>query len=96
MKSTSVKHFAFILFIVHSFSVSAQTFQFGINLGRWVDDYAIDIDKVSDGSVLTTSTNTAFGLQGLYKLDDTGSIVWTFNEITGATSDFYSFLSIAS
>lgn len=93
MKSTSVKHFAFILFIVHSFSVSAQTFQFGINLGRWVEDYAIDIDKVSDGSVLTTSTNTAFGLQGLYKLDDTGSIVWTFNEITGATSDFYSFLS---
>lgn len=88
-----MKKIILIFLVINSINLNAQTYVYGGHIGGWIDDKAVDIDKISDGNILTTSANTSFGLKGLYKINDLGNIVWAFNEMTSTSQNFYSFLN---
>ncbi|MCF2876028.1 MULTISPECIES: T9SS type B sorting domain-containing protein [unclassified Tenacibaculum] len=68
-----------LLLLLSTFSYS-QCFDCGTNIGEWTDDYVEDIDKTSDGVVLTTlQRNFYSGI--IYKFDNNCNLVWSFNKL---------------
>src|SRR5665647_69169 len=79
-----------ILLIYVSNDVFTQEFKYGGNLGNWVQDWAIDMDITSDGSIIMSTDNQARywntysfkpedTFYGLTKIDNTGKIAWYFD-----------------
>ncbi len=76
-------------FLCFNISLFSQEFIYGGNIGNWVHDFAIDMDKTSDGSLIMTVDNQArywTGGQyasdtffGLHKIDKAGRLVWNFD-----------------
>jgi hypothetical protein len=75
-----------------SFQIAfSQSLLWNDNIGQWTDDYPIDIDKTSDGILVTSTvafTNT--NVKGLYKYDENGNLTWVFDFFDEFTA--YSFL----
>jgi hypothetical protein len=61
-----------------SIHLQCQTCIFGQGFGKSSDDKIVEIDKTSDGVVMTTSTDVNFGLNGLYRIDKQGGGLWGF------------------
>ena len=77
----------FICIVTHAFS---QKFIYGGNIGNWVHDWTVDMDKTSDGSLIMSTDNQARywatdvtyspdTFYGLYKIDKTGRLEWSFD-----------------
>lgn len=67
-----------IIFLIYSIFSYAQCFDCAENIGGWVDDYPEDIDKVSDGIILTTNQSN-FDEGVIYKYDFNCNLIWSFN-----------------
>ena len=70
----------------------SQSFEWGINIGQWTNDYPIDIDKTSDGVLITTTAN-GYETKGLYRYDSEGNEIWKFDFFDDF--DNYGFLASA-
>jgi hypothetical protein len=79
-----------LLFIGIINNAFSQEFKYGGNIGNWVNDWAIDMEKTSDGSLIMSTDNQArywsIGITyspetfyGLYKIDNTGKLEWSFD-----------------
>lgn len=66
------------LIFLNIVSVFSQSYEWGTNIGQWTNDIPIDIDKTSDGILITTSAN-GFETKGLYKYDPEGNVIWEFD-----------------
>ncbi|CAL2081418.1 T9SS type A sorting domain-containing protein [Tenacibaculum sp. 190524A05c] len=68
-----------ILFIVLllCFNLCAQSIIWGESIGGHTSDMPIDLDKTSNGVLLTTTTNNR--IKGLHKYDSEGNLVWQFD-----------------
>lgn len=81
-----------ILFLTYSTSFYSQCFDCGHSLGGHVEDYVVDIDKASDGIVLTFNPRQGWG-RSIYKYDFNCNLIWSndFTPDTGSTDnmDFY-------
>lgn len=74
-----------ILFCLTSYS---QCFDCGHSLGGHVEDYVIDIDKASDGIILTFNPGQGWG-RSIYKYDFNCNLIWAneFLPETGSTDN---------
>lgn len=76
---------------ITSQSILSQSLAWNDNIGQWTNDYPIDVDKTSDGILVTTTTAfTNLDVKGLYKFDENGNITWIFSFFDEITS--YAFL----
>ena len=70
------KSFLLIL-LIFSQSIYSQEIDWAYNIGGHVEDKPIDLDKTSDGILLTTSTS--LDSKGLHKYDSNGQLLWQFD-----------------
>jgi len=70
------KSFLLILLIFCQ-SIYAQELDWAYNIGGHIEDKPIDLDKTSDGIVLTTTTS--LDSKGLHKYDSNGQLLWQFD-----------------
>jgi hypothetical protein len=66
----------FLLTLICSISSYSQCFDCGHSIGGHVEDYVVDIDKASDGIVLTINPNQGWG-RSIYKYDFNCNLIWT-------------------
>ncbi|WP_053056797.1 PKD domain-containing protein [Tenacibaculum mesophilum] len=66
----------FLLFIIYSITTYSQCFDCGHSIGGHTEDYVVDIDKATDGIILTTNPNQGWG-RSIYKYDFNCNLVWT-------------------
>ena len=83
-----------LLFIVITTYAFSQEFKYGGNIGNWGHDWSVDMDKTSDGSLIVSTDTQArywatYGTYspdtyyGLYKIDKTGKLEWSFDFLRG-------------
>ena len=83
-----------LLFVVITTHVFSREFKYGGNIGNWGHDWSVDMDKTSDGSLIvstdtqarywaTYGTYSADTYYGLYKIDKTGKLEWSFDFLRG-------------
>ncbi|MGM1057547.1 MAG: hypothetical protein ACQEWG_16800 [Bacteroidota bacterium] len=65
----------FFLTLIYSISSYSQCFDCGHSIGGHVEDYVVDIDKASDGIVLTINPNQGWG-RAIYKYDFNCNLIW--------------------
>lgn len=77
-----------ILFIAYSAFSYSQCFDCGHSLGGHVEDYVVDIDKASDGIVLTFNPQQGWG-RSIYKYDFNCNLIWAneFQPNSGSTDN---------
>jgi len=77
-----------LLFLLYSVCSYSQCFDCGQSLGGHVEDYAVDIDKASDGIILTFNPGQGWG-RSIYKYDFNCNLIWAndFNPDTGSTDN---------
>lgn len=68
--------YLFIIFFGFSFFIYPQCFDCGQNIGGHVEDYVVDIDKTTDGVVLTINPGQGWG-RSIYKYDFNCNLIWT-------------------
>lgn len=88
-----MKFTLFLLTIFYTISSYSQCFDCGHSIGGHVEDYVVDIDKVSDGIVLTINPDQGWG-RSIYKYDFNCNLMWSnlFNPDGYGTADHMVFI----
>lgn len=87
-----MKFTLFLLTIFYTISSYSQCFDCGHSIGGHVEDYVVDIDKVSDGIVLTINPDQGWG-RSIYKYDFNCNLMWSnlFTPDNHASTDYMVF-----
>lgn len=83
-KTTTI--FILTLFLIQN--INSQSMIWGHNIGGHTGDLPIDLDKTSNGVLLTTTISSES--KGLYKYDTNGNLIWQFNFFEGLPNGEYS------
>ncbi len=65
-----------LLFLIYSIFSYSQCFDCGHSIGGHTEDYVVDIDKATDGIVLTINPNQGWG-RSIYKYDFNCNLIWS-------------------
>lgn len=71
-----MKYKIFLFALIFSVSSYSQCFDCAHSIGGHVEDYVADIDKASDGIVLTINPDQGWG-RSIYKYDFNCNLIWT-------------------